>query len=1240
MIGRLSPSPGLGSPTDEHAKRMCLWAAFLLLLAPWAHANPWSHATLYRDAWGVPHVYAANPLALGYAIGWAQAEDRSTTLLRGYRVARGRAAEVWGEEYAESDAFAIKMGHTELAMQAWPGLDPITQTLCEGFAAGANAWMQANAGALPPWAVPVEPYDPIIFLHYYQLTFAPLDLPNMWRPNPGTPTGSAWAVSGNRSRDGAALLVANPHASYDSAFQWYELHAIAGDYNVLGGTLVGLPLPLMGHNARIAWGLAPNRPDIADVYEDSPPTSTRSPANVIFDPSQGLAPPTEMLWQQWVMMHARPYYVNTPGGMETRSVVSLQSNFGPLLGETPNGNLWTYRVGGYGDFGGLRQLWEMGRAQGLGDFRAALSLHQLAAFHIVFADADGNIFYRYNAKVGMKQDIGGGQVANLVETLTGEPAPSSWRRPQSGNDGRFHWGPIIPPEEMPTIVNPSSGWVQASGNPPWEATTGLSWGPMDLPRWLVRDTDSHRAQRVRQLLRTWDISFQDAQAMVFDVVVPGAIAALPHLKTAAEAHPEFVMTLHPDLVELLNILDAWNFVAEPDSPGMTAFHAWWHALGLMAGTSDSLFLSRLAGIRTEERQKDLLRAASDAAQSLRNQFGEVDIPWGEVHRLRRGARTEPMAGGLAGEPVLMASPPALHGERSIRYGFGYGMVVELGDPIRSVSLLPYGASDDPDSLHFDDQMDLLLQRRFKRSPHDLDSVQREANSAFGSALFLRAPGLDGQVVVRTDYPVRARMVSFVEPPLPIPDGLAPFSLYAMPLIDAIGVSAHATIEIRVPEELCRDEHLDALAVYGFDDSAGWVRLPYQTFDPVSRAFLAEDSTARLVAVLGPARLRLRSPVPESVPRPEGYEAPEVPDGLRPLILAEARDSRNEPTIGELGVLEPLPETGAAGPPSRPAPRTQRTAAATPQSAAPSDADPLGLLQGLLAPQEPSPVFETASGRIEFHTPPPAIRRPATPRGVASEEPVVAAPPPGESVLRTDTGGFIAIGPQAVPTEPPAIPSEPVIDLEEDVLSPAEEQPVEPSPSEESGESDEAPAPIEVAAAPQEATTPATTPAVPPQAPAPARSPGPEPQATGGELRAAAVGAIARGAEMVVRAPGDTAFFQLTAPESIAARAAVLEGPPVPFPSGLVNFSEVVAIEFDPPDAAVAVTLTVMLPRGACRAEDIPKLVLHGYTADAGWQPVPGQQVSVPARSFSSAGSRALAYAVLGDRSLRPSGVGP
>ena len=48
-----------------------------------------SATTLYRDEYGIPHVYAPTLEAASYAVGYAQAEDRLEELLKNYRRASG-----------------------------------------------------------------------------------------------------------------------------------------------------------------------------------------------------------------------------------------------------------------------------------------------------------------------------------------------------------------------------------------------------------------------------------------------------------------------------------------------------------------------------------------------------------------------------------------------------------------------------------------------------------------------------------------------------------------------------------------------------------------------------------------------------------------------------------------------------------------------------------------------------------------------------------------------------------------------------------------------------------------------------------------------------------------------------------------------------------------------------------------------------------------------------------------------
>ena len=104
----------------------------------------WDQATLYRDSWGVPHVFGNTPRSMAFAFGHAQAEDHLENMLIAYRIANGRASEIYGESYVDSDTFSLVMRHRDLAREAYELSDSLTRDLCAGFAQGVNSWMMES----------------------------------------------------------------------------------------------------------------------------------------------------------------------------------------------------------------------------------------------------------------------------------------------------------------------------------------------------------------------------------------------------------------------------------------------------------------------------------------------------------------------------------------------------------------------------------------------------------------------------------------------------------------------------------------------------------------------------------------------------------------------------------------------------------------------------------------------------------------------------------------------------------------------------------------------------------------------------------------------------------------------------------------------------------------------------------------------------------------------------------------
>ncbi|MCF8016223.1 MAG: penicillin acylase family protein [Chromatiaceae bacterium] len=77
---------------------------------------------------------------------------------------------------------------------------------------------------------------------------------------------NAWAVTGSRTHDGAALLANDPHLPAVMPGTWYELAMQAPGYQVAGVALPGVPWILIGHNADLAWGITAAAADTQDLF--------------------------------------------------------------------------------------------------------------------------------------------------------------------------------------------------------------------------------------------------------------------------------------------------------------------------------------------------------------------------------------------------------------------------------------------------------------------------------------------------------------------------------------------------------------------------------------------------------------------------------------------------------------------------------------------------------------------------------------------------------------------------------------------------------------------------------------------------------------------------------------------------------------------------------------------------------------------------------------------------------------
>ncbi len=106
---------------------------------------------VFRDACGVPHVFAPSLEAAFRAQGYVIMEDRCLQVLRGRDVAMGRLAAHEGEGAVESDVDVRINGYAEPELPAlMDTMRPDLRRYLDAYLSGVNAYLERNAPQVPP----------------------------------------------------------------------------------------------------------------------------------------------------------------------------------------------------------------------------------------------------------------------------------------------------------------------------------------------------------------------------------------------------------------------------------------------------------------------------------------------------------------------------------------------------------------------------------------------------------------------------------------------------------------------------------------------------------------------------------------------------------------------------------------------------------------------------------------------------------------------------------------------------------------------------------------------------------------------------------------------------------------------------------------------------------------------------------------------------------------------------------
>ncbi|MCP4654998.1 MAG: penicillin acylase family protein [bacterium] len=459
------------------------------------------------DALGIPVIRGARRLDVAVATGFVHAQNRFFQMDLQRRRAAGELAELVGRRALGVDR-GIRIHRLRArAVEVIAGIAPAQRELLEAYTSGVNAGLEA-LGAKPfeyvllrsepqPW----RPEDSILVVlsMFVQLQdetgadesaigliydFLPSALARFLTPQgtewdapmvgealltppiPGPeevdlrsaaqsvahsagqpPAGArpasflpaaasnSWAVAGEHTADGEALLATDMHLPLSVPNIWYRASFVwpradgGGEHRTTGATLPGAPVVVVGSNGDVAWGFTNLQGDAGDVILlDVDPT----------DENSYLTPEGPRRFQRYEEI------IRVKGEEEERLEV-LATHWGPVIGNDarsrPRCLRWNVYLEGAVNLGIID-------LETVRDVDEAVDVaHRLGVplLNFMVADRHGRIGWTVAGRLPRRIGFGG-------------------RRPSSWTDGTHRWQGLLPPAEVPRIVDPESGRLWTANN--------------------------------------------------------------------------------------------------------------------------------------------------------------------------------------------------------------------------------------------------------------------------------------------------------------------------------------------------------------------------------------------------------------------------------------------------------------------------------------------------------------------------------------------------------------------------------------------------------------------------------------------------------------------------------------------------------------------------------------------------------------------------------------------------------
>lgn len=662
--------------------------------------------TIYRDSFGVPHIYGKTDADAVFGMLYAQCEDDFSRVERNYIEKLGRLAEVDGSGQLANDLYLRLIIDPKEAKADFQRSPAWLKKLLIAYADGINYYLHQHSEVKPALLTHFEPWFPLLWTdgsigaistgdvtekevgEFYGI-HSPIAFNRELVADEDLTGSNGFAIGKSLSKSGHSMLYINPHVTF---YFRPEIHVNSETgMNVYGAVTWGQFFVYQGFNQYGGWMHTSSQVDVSDMYQEK------------VEMRQGI--PYYLLDGTWRPMQIKKISLRVKGEAKPHEFSTFYTHRGAVMAKR-DGH-WISVKSYNRSLKSLEQSWLRTQTTGLKSYKKVMDMRANTSNNTVYADNKGNIAYWHGNYVPIRDPT------------------KDWGLAQDGSSSVNDWKGLHRVEDLVQVINPSTGWIQNCNSTPFTVSGSASPLKSKYPSYMAPDGENFRDKNAVRLFSgrsKLDVNElikigYDTHLAAFDVLIPRLVQA-------------YVLNPRPEVKELVDSLSAWDRNAQVNSIAQHLAIRW-----------ASLLLPAIPKIRTFGGETDpvtnftqfahtasaelLLDALSQVKLNLEKQWGSWKIAWGEVNRFQRLANYPIFDDAKSSLPIAFTSSawgqlPSYTSKPFQGSKKWYGVngnsfvaAVEFGPKIKAFSLLAGGQSGHLNSTHFFDQSEMYQRGEFK-----------------------------------------------------------------------------------------------------------------------------------------------------------------------------------------------------------------------------------------------------------------------------------------------------------------------------------------------------------------------------------------------------------------------------------------------------------------------------------------------------------------------------------------------